>query len=152
MSGYCPIPMPDGSDCWRAPEPDGYANICTEHMHEVAKAWVGDRRIARVRCQKCMTLSLVRDRLARLMVCAECGDVTILENSPDWQELDLDTRNLGTREPDPTYRLTPSRPRTDVVYYIRFGDRIKIGTSSNLPKRPIHLRLSRREAKRNGGT
>ena len=30
-------------------------------------------------------------------------------------------------------------PRVDVVYYIRFGDRVKIGTSNNLPQRMARL-------------
>jgi hypothetical protein len=127
--------MPDGSDCWREPEPDGYAGICTEHMHAVAKAWVGDPVLQRVRCQKCRTLSLVRDRLTRILMCAECVNVTMLEGSPDWQPTDIDERHLGTRAPNPAYPVDLARPRTDVVYYIRFGNRIKIGTTTNLPKR-----------------
>ncbi|WP_344790121.1 GIY-YIG nuclease family protein [Gryllotalpicola daejeonensis] len=31
------------------------------------------------------------------------------------------------------------RPRVDVVYYIRFGDRMKIGTTSNLRQRMAKL-------------
>lgn len=135
MSGYCPIPLQDGSDCWRAPEPDGFADICTEHMHMIAKAWVGDQVLQRVRCQTCMTLNLVYDRLTKIMMCNECGAVSMLEGTPDWTTTDVDQRHLGTREPNPAYPVDLTRPRTDVVYYIRFGDRIKIGTSTNLPNR-----------------
>lgn len=120
--------MPDGSDCWRLPEPDGYAGICTEHMHDVAKAWLGDTGMRRDRCPHCDFLSLSRDRLSRAIFCIHCGRV--IEVLPD---PDVVPRNLGPSRDD---RPAPRQfPRTDVVYYIRFGDRIKIGTSTNLPKR-----------------
>lgn len=126
---HCPVPMPDGADCWRTPEPDGFAGICTEHMHAIAKAWVGDPVIRRTVCHECGMLALIRDRLSRMILCGECGHVIKLDPP------EVDTRNLGTREPRPGFTHPARYPRTDVVYYIRFGDRIKIGTSTNLPKR-----------------
>lgn len=125
LPNYCPIPMPDGSDCWRSPEPDGYAGICTEHMQEIAKAWVGDI-VQRRRCDGCGQITFAWDRVARVMVCTECLNVIV------FPETDLE-RHLGTRESSLPERT--ERPRTDVVYYIAFGDRIKIGTTANLPGR-----------------
>lgn len=122
---YCPIPMPNGSDCWRSPEPDGYAGICTEHMQAVAKAWVGDI-IQRQRCNGCGRYTFAWDRVARVKVCTECLNVIV------FPETDLE-RHLGARESSIPDRKR--HPRTDVVYYLAFGDRIKIGTTSNLPTR-----------------
>lgn len=130
---YCPIPMPDGSDCWREPEPDGFAGICSEHMFQIAKAWVGDPVLQRIRCDECMQLAIVRDRLARLAVCQNCNHVTTLDYPI------IDERRLGPAEPDPNYPTYRVSARTDVVYYVRFGDRIKIGTTTNLPQRLAQL-------------
>lgn len=122
---HCPIPMQDGSDCWRAPEPHGYADICTQHMHEIARRWVGEIPLKHTRCRDCGILNPTFDRLSRLQKCWNCG--TVVEFEP----VDVDTRV----EPEPTpAKPGPSRG-AHVVYYLAFGDRVKIGTTRNLPQR-----------------
>lgn len=122
--------MPNGSDCWRPPEPDGYADICTEHMHEVAMAWAGQQPTRYSRCKACSGLNVAIDRLSRLQKCMMCGDVV------EFEPIDVDSRNLGASEPhSPEQQLRPSTRTADVVYYLKFGDRVKIGTTGNLPER-----------------
>ncbi|MBN9185255.1 MAG: GIY-YIG nuclease family protein [Microbacterium sp.] len=66
--------------------------------------------------------------------CALCGDLRGARRSGRWACAVCGWR-VGDA-PDPDLPL----PRIDVVYYLRYADRIKIGTSSQPRQRPAAIR------------
>ncbi|WP_150308087.1 GIY-YIG nuclease family protein [Planctomonas psychrotolerans] len=105
----CSIVDEVGRQC---PEPvDGAAplNLCTHHLvaaHDWVAGDVGVTDTLPSPCQACGSRLGVRYPSGWL--CAIC----------EWKVGDIPDEDIAER-------------RVDVVYYLRFGDRIKIGTSSN---------------------
>ncbi|MCU1509028.1 MAG: ATPase [Glaciihabitans sp.] len=104
----CGIQLPDGDTCSEAVEADAPLNLCTRHLlvaHDWVARDVGATDTLPSPCQACGSRLGVRYPSGWL--CAIC----------EWKLGDL---------PD-----GDGVPRVDVVYYIRLGNRIKIGTSAN---------------------
>jgi hypothetical protein len=112
----CRFDDDDGDACAR-PAGSSPFPLCTAHLAEVTD-WAGDEfgtpDVLPVACPACGSRTGVRYPSG--WVCAAC----------EWR--------LGEAG-DPG--LPP--PRVDVVYYIRFGDRIKIGTTANPRQRLARL-------------
>ncbi|GAA4368819.1 GIY-YIG nuclease family protein [Agromyces bauzanensis] len=105
----CGIVQADGRACARPVESGAPVNLCTEHLL-VAHDWVareaGVTDLLPTPCAACG--SPVGVRYASGWVCAEC----------EWR--------VGNRPDDELLR-----PVVEVVYYIRYRDQVKIGTSTN---------------------
>jgi hypothetical protein len=111
ISSFCGIVLENGKDCPGYVRPESPVNLCDRHF-EVAYEWHlrqgGDD--PEVMPDACRCGSWVgRKYPGDKWVCNRCGFVV-----------------NGPAEPS-GYDFT----RTSVVYYIRFADRIKIGTSTN---------------------
>ena len=106
---FCTAVTADGSVCRAAAEPDAPLQLCTSHL-QAAADWVerayGVTDVLPSPCQACGSRLGVRYPSGWL--CAIC----------EWRVGEV---------PD----ATTAPPRVDIVYYLRFGERIKIGTSSN---------------------
>ena len=107
--GSCAIPGPDGPACGRAVDPGTPLPLCRAHLLE-AHDWVardvGVTDLLPSPCRACG--SAVGVRYPSGWICAEC----------EWRVGDVPDDELD-------------RPRVEVVYYIRWRDQIKIGTSIN---------------------
>jgi hypothetical protein len=107
--GYCGIVSDSGQECQEPVDAAAPLNLCTRHLL-AAYDWVaGDVGVTDTLpspCQACGSRLGVRYPSGWL--CAIC----------EWKVGEVPDEDLAMR-------------RVDVVYYLRFGDRIKIGTSGN---------------------
>lgn len=127
----CPILVSGGRDCWRPPHPDAPYGLCKEHWDKIADHHPDHEPLVKrplLRCMFCGYLSVRELEGEGLQFCTDplCGRVNFGLSSAELQEL-MDKRQAASD------RL--ARARFEVVYYLRWGDRIKIGTSRNLPGR-----------------
>ena len=109
MSAACGIVSESGGPCAEPAEPDAPVNLCTSHLlaaHDHVAAHVGVTDVLPSPCLACGSRLGVRYPSGWL--CAIC----------EWKAGDVPDEDL-------------SRRRVDVVYYVRYQDRIKIGTSGN---------------------
>lgn len=106
---HCGIVLPDGRACAQPVEAGAPVNLCTEHLL-AAHDWVArDAGVTDVLPSPCAACgSPVGVRYPSGWICAEC----------EWR--------VGDRPDDEL-----ARPVVEVVYYIRYRDRVKIGTSTN---------------------
>ena len=105
----CGILLADGRACGRPTEPGAPLNLCTEHLlvaHDWVAREVGSTDLLPSPCAACG--SHVGVRYPSGWICAEC----------EWR--------VGDRPDDELVR-----PVVEVVYYIRYRDQVKIGTSMN---------------------
>lgn len=105
----CGIVLANGSGCAEPVEPDSPLNLCTRHLL-VAYDWVArETGVTDVLPSPCLACgSRLGVKYPSGWLCAIC----------EWKVGDLPDRDaVGAR--------------VDVVYYLRLGDRIKIGTSGN---------------------
>lgn len=119
----CGILDERGRDCPRPVVTGSPLNICAKHLRQAAELYASasghepETRV-RERCPTCRQMALVAKAAPPTIVCVNCGYARTITVS------DLPTRNPSQIESgDP------------VVYYIQFGDRIKIGTTRNLEAR-----------------
>lgn len=115
---HCPIPLPGGGDCWGERHVGAPFRICRDHWRELSIA--------------VLRLEGLETKAGR---CGTCNQLTIfggrcLQCNPD------PTRRSQLRAHRPVIDDTQVRPtRDDIVYYVRWSDRVKIGTSHNLRNR-----------------
>lgn len=110
----CGVVLADGRACAQQIEAGAPVNLCTEHLL-IAHDWVareaGVTDLLPAPCAACG--SQVGVRYPSGWICAEC----------EWR--------VGERPDDEL-----ARPVVEVVYYLRYRDRVKIGTSAN-PRRRL---------------
>ena len=109
MRTSCGIVSDGGEACVEPVDPAAPLNLCTTHLlaaHDAVAAEVGITDVLPSPCLACGSRLGVRYPSGWL--CGLC----------EWKVGDVPDDDL-------------SRRRVDVVYYIRYGDRIKIGTSGN---------------------
>ena len=127
-SGECGAAVPhhrsNGGRCGLPADADSGLGLCPKHLH-AAYDWVGrDVGFTDVLPTPCLACgSRLGVRYPSGWLCAICE--WRLGDTPDG-----DLRPAG-----------PARVRVDVVYYLGFGDRIKIGTSGNPRSRLSQLRF-----------
>lgn len=124
----CGIVLENGSDCPGFVQPETPLNLCSEHLKEAAR-WYNrnDESVRpRVLCQTCGE----REGLAGTSGyrCTYCG-----YQSPDFEG----TTRVTPAEAELLWPSSPEPRAVNVVYYLRFGDRIKIGTSSDFRRRVV---------------
>jgi len=131
LASICGIILSNGKDCPNQVNPDAPLNLCAEHF-QAAFEW------------HLRTASEHESSDDDLQLCSVCGEVEMAPGARGRQ-----CRFCGFCTTDfveglaaPHVRpeeiatiLSIREPRLDVVYYIEFGDRIKIGTSGNLRSR-----------------
>ncbi len=109
MRASCGIVSDGGASCAEPVDADAPLNLCTTHLlaaHDAVAAEVGVTDVLPSPCLACGSRLGVRYPSGWL--CGIC----------EWKVGDVPDDDLSCR-------------RVDVVYYIRYGDRIKIGTSGN---------------------
>ncbi|MCY7411636.1 MAG: GIY-YIG nuclease family protein [Salinibacterium sp.] len=105
----CGIVERDGSPCSGVIDSGTPLNLCASHLaiaHDWVEREVGATGLLPAPCLACG--SRIGLRFPAGWLCADC----------EWRVGEI---------PDPDVAL----PRVDVVYYLRFRDRVKIGTSAN---------------------
>jgi ribosomal protein S27AE len=132
----CGVLTTGGRDC-DAPVAKGSPfNVCPTHYRAIrdyladAKAASGATHRLSTPCPACNVCALMASTADRTATCDSCG-----------QTVSADELRLALGAADPFGRkIRPgSRPPSSVVYYIRFGDRIKIGTTTSLNSRLASL-------------
>lgn len=115
----CGIVLETGERCDRAVEPDAPLNLCSRHLLE-AHDWVaGEVGVTDTLPSPCLVCgSRLGVRYPSGWLCAIC----------EWKVGDV-----------PDSEAPPIR--VDVVYYLRFRDQIKIGTSANPRQRLASIRF-----------
>jgi hypothetical protein len=114
----CAIETTPGQRCVRAVEPDAPLNLCSHHLL-LASEWVArDVGVTDALESPCVACgSRLGVRYPSGWLCAVC----------EWKVGDIPDGEVV-------------RARVDVVYYLRFDNRIKIGTSSNPRSRLGNIR------------
>lgn len=124
---HCPIPGKGGSDCWRESHPASRFGLCATHWRDVVSDWCADQPTTTIRCRECGVLNTVDTADLAAAYCSSCNfDISVVQLISDRPE--LETAIASTRVAFP-----------GVVYYILFGDRVKIGYSSDLSGRLLAL-------------
>lgn len=130
----CGIVLPNGRDCPGYVRPDSRFNVCAEHVTAIY-AWgreLDQEHRKPLTCRYCGQPTAHRG--IRGWMCGSC-----YASSPDYHG-----PGLSGAEMDTVVRLAEAATAADakhdphhrpIVYYIRFGDRIKIGTSASFRKR-----------------
>jgi hypothetical protein len=129
----CGITLDDGSDCQADVMPDIGLNLCAGHLRRAYEVYreTGPRR---------------RIEAEEFTLCPTCGETTMHPGDAGrkcgwcgYETADFvggDMLDIAAMVPN--FRVENEKrveKRVAVVYYIAFGDRIKIGTSVNLRKR-----------------
>lgn len=129
MPDGCGARGADGRPCGRAPDCAAGLGLCANHLL-AAYDWVArDVGVTDVLPAPCLACgSRLGVRYPSGWLCATC----------EWR-----VGQVPNSEPAP--------PRVDVVYYLRFGDRVKIGTSANPRGRLVQLRYDELLAFERGG-
>lgn len=124
----CGVLKADGRDCEVPVDPGSRFNICPrhyraiyDHFRDVGAPSLTQSTRLHASCPACGVRALIASVKNRTATCASCGH--------DVGAIDV---VAPQRRPGP---LASEPPEVSVVYYIRFGDRIKIGTTTNLQRR-----------------
>jgi len=120
---HCPMPVKGGGDCWAEPHPASSFGLCVEHWRGVVQDWVSDVPQTTRRCSACGVLNQYDTAdwaSANCTACGQCMDAPWLVEEHGRRVSALE-RAEGVPE--------------GVVYYVRFGDRIKIGFSASFAER-----------------
>ncbi len=119
----CPMPVKGGGDCWAEPHPASSFGLCAKHWRAVVQDWVSDVPETTRRCWRCGVLNRYDTADWPSAACTACGE-------------SMDAPWLVEEHEQRVAALTAetSLP-AGVVYYLRFGDRIKIGFSASFGTR-----------------
>lgn len=119
----CPIPKRNGGDCWEPSHPASEYGLCVEHWRETVKGWFDEEPAVTIRCYSCHRITLVDPidlEFARCEICAfPMGDSELILSLIEAEELESHQK----------------RANSGVVYYVKFGNRLKIGFTSSLRAR-----------------
>lgn len=116
----CTLIQTSGFPCGNDPDPDSFYRICAYHWAEIIedhkRLVAGGESLAEVKCPVCKHVLLTGP-----------GVPVTCPNPHCWEDAwwRLPSADEGV----------PTRAGTDWVYYIQFGDRIKIGTTTNVKRR-----------------
>lgn len=120
----CSLIQTSGALCANEPDPDSFFDICTEHWAQIiedhARRITEPHLLAEVSCPVC-----------RRTILTGPGAPVACANPHCWED-------AWWSQPAPD-ETTETRNGTAWIYYIRFGDRIKIGTTTSLKGRLASL-------------
>lgn len=146
----CGIVLENGRDCQAESVEDPGLNLCWTHLREAYEAYrvLGPRRRIEQEelktCPSCDQVQLFPGDTGQR--CVYCGYET-----PDFTGGDM----LDLAAAVPNFKASNASKikvkRVDVVYYLQFADRIKIGTSNNLRGRLLDIPHDRVLALEPGG-
>ncbi len=122
---YCPIPAAGGRDCGNEPHPASGYGICVEHWRKIVKQWLEDVPSVHIVCVACDWLNMVDSVDLPMAFCNHCS--AKLPTDENYIEA---VRELFARE-----EAKAERGDAGVVYYMQFGNRIKIGFTTDLDAR-----------------
>lgn len=124
---HCPIPVAGGGDCWEEPHPASGFGLCVSHWRGVVDQWFDDQPTVTIRCLRCDRLNHVD---SADLPTARCDHCTMILDDQEFAELMVaEERRTSEQETH----------RKGVVYYIRFGGRVKIGFTTSLRTRVMAL-------------
>lgn len=136
---YCGIILDNGNDCDGAVAVGSPINLCNRHFRQAAE-WVHEND----------------DTVHEMVVCGLCGEHAAVPGATGYR-----CEHCGYQMPDLTgpTRLTaaeerllrPPATKVEVVYYLAFSDRVKIGTSTNIRRRLLELQYDAVLALERGG-
>lgn len=124
---HCPVPVKGGGDCWAEPHPASSHGLCVEHWRAVVQDWVSDVPQTTRRCWTCGILNQYDTADWVSASCTACGQAM---DAPWLVEEHASRVTSAARAED-----IPD----GVVYYLRFGDRVKIGFSAAFAERMLAL-------------
>lgn len=114
--------------CENDAHPDSTIGLCERHWYQAIEDRGSYDTVEQpVRCPECGVRSMYRLKGTDIFVCEieECKRAPYRPSRPPVK--------MTLSPPRPSQFIEP--PRDEVVYYLAFGERIKIGTSRNLPQR-----------------
>lgn len=117
----CPIMLEDDRDCFGTPHPLAPYSICEQHW-QVIRVHADNIPPDGTQCGKCLLLTVY-------------GGVCM---NPS-HDLYVVSRAQEQERRDSRQKVRAANERISVVYYIKFGNRIKIGTTRNLRQRMSNL-------------
>lgn len=128
-SRQCPIPTRGGLDCWEPPHPDSQLSLCERHLALAAKDYEIPVNISHSRCKYCQLITLRKSLADNLLYCTNRDCARVQYDQDVLADEELEAKQLEfSKNQARLYRF-------NVVYYLRWADRIKIGTTAELRTR-----------------
>lgn len=128
---HCPIPAKGGKDCWTEPHPASPYGMCEPHWRNIISLWHESDPTVSLVCGNCYRLVHIDPVELDFAVCPLChkkmqamGDVREMLTEMEQQYVASSKSNVT---------------RAGVVYYMRFGDRVKIGYTTKLRVRATQV-------------
>lgn len=125
---HCPIPVSGGGDCWEQPHPASQYGLCAKHWRKIVSGWHESEPSVELNCCRCswpVSLDPVDIAFARCPKCHELiHDAEVIRDLVDKEDAERDER-------------LALRGAMGVVYYMRFGNRVKIGFTSDIRTRVL---------------
>lgn len=119
----CPIPTSSNGDCFKEPHPAAPFGVCIEHWKELVASWHEEQPAVNIRCVHCSYLNIVDSVEIPTARCTHCTlPIEDIEEAQAFIQAEREAHEA-------------SYSRGGVVYYIKFGNRIKIGFTRDLAKR-----------------
>lgn len=120
----CPAPATVGGDCWEEPHPASRHGLCVTHWQEIVEDWAADAPRTTRSCPRCYVENCFDPIDWPIARCGRCGtsmsDPSVL---------------LGLAQARESAERDRVNRRVSVIYYVRFGDMVKIGVTTNLAGR-----------------
>lgn len=114
--------------CQEEPHPASSAGLCLMHWENAVRDWVAERPRMRMRCPLC---ALTQEFDSVELPTRRCDNCNADMSRPSVRPAEPYSKQAGVR-------FAPSQEDASVegqVYYLRFGDRYKIGFTTNLKAR-----------------
>lgn len=127
---HCPIPVSGGGDCWNEPHPASQYWMCVEHWRKIAASWHEDEPAIAISCSCCGYRSMIDPVDMSFAHCEKCHQRI---HDPEMIERMVEQSAAASE------KRRALRGVLGVVYYMRFGDRVKIGYTSDLHARALEV-------------
>jgi len=124
----CPIPTRGGRDCWEPPHPDSKLGLCARHLTQAVQDYLTPINHTNIRCKFCHQFTVRQSLADTIWYCI----------NPDCARIQLDrppADPISDEQWREELRQYNAEREFEVVYYLRWADRIKIGTTRALDRR-----------------